>query len=145
MAVCTFFGHSDTPNEIFKSLKAQIISLITDKGVNKFYIGNHGHFDCLARKVLNELKQEYTHINYLVVLAYMPTKTSDSDLFDYSTAIYPEGLETVPPKFAIDYRNKWMIRNSDYVITYVTKIVGGAYKYKEIAKRKNKIIIELSE
>ena len=50
----------------------------------------------------------------------------------------------VPPRFAIDYRNKWMIDHSD-VITYVRRSFGGAAKSKTLAAKKNKTVIELSE
>ena len=57
--------------------------------------------------------------------------------------ILPEGIETVPPRFAISYRNKWMIEQSDYVITYVIHSWGGAAQFKELAEKKGKTVIEL--
>ena len=38
-------------------------------------------------------------------------------------------------RFAIDYRNRWMIDRSDYVVTYVVHDLGsGAAKYKRLAE-----------
>lgn len=59
--------------------------------------------------------------------------------------MYPEEVESAPKRFAICKRNDWMINNSDIVVTFVTRNYGGASKYKELAKKKGRKIIELSE
>jgi len=56
----------------------------------------------------------------------------------------PEGIETVHPRFAISWRNKWMIEQSDYVVTYITHSWGGAAQFAEKAKRQKKGIINLA-
>ena len=57
---------------------------------------------------------EQTHgISYEIVLAYLPN------------------------------RNKWMIDHSDIVITYVHRSFGGAAKFKELAEKKNKVVIQI--
>ena len=56
----------------------------------------------------------------------------------------PEGIETVHPHFAISWRNKWMIKQSDYVVTYITHSWGGAAQFAEKANRKKKVLISLS-
>ena len=141
MAV-TFFGHQDTPNEIEPSLRTTLVDLIENHGATEFYVGNNGKFDTMVRRQLENLSQTYP-ITYNVVLAYLPTKKSEYD--DYTNTIYPEGIETIPKRFAISYRNKWMIRQSDVVVTYVTHTYGGAWQFKVIAQRQGKMVIELSE
>ena len=79
---CTFFGHANTPDEIEPSLRSALIHLIENKNVNMFYVGNHGNFDCMVRRTLKQLKLEYPHIDYAVVLAYMPPKKSPFDHSD---------------------------------------------------------------
>ena len=59
--------------------------------------------------------------------------------------VLPDGIETVPPRFAINYRNKFLLENADFVINYVTHAWGGAAKYKQMAEKKQKRIIELGE
>jgi hypothetical protein len=59
--------------------------------------------------------------------------------------LYPEGLEPVPPRFAILHRNKWMLDNTDYVVTFVTTSVGGAAFEKREAERKKRIVLELAQ
>ena len=138
--VCTFFGHKDTPKEIEPTLRSTLINLIENKNVNVFYVGNNGNFDTMVRRQLEDLSYTYP-ITYSVVLAYLPTEKNKYD--NLTNTIYPEGLETVPKRFAISRRNKWMIQQSDVVVTYVTHNFGGAWQFKEMAKRLRKPIIDI--
>ena len=137
-----FFGHKDTPKEIEPTLRTTLVDLIENKNVTVFYVGNNGNFDAMVRRQLEELSQTYP-ITYSVVLAYLPTKKSEYD--DTTNTIYPEGIETVPKRFAISYRNKWMVEQADVVVTYVIHGFGGAAQFKAVAQRLGKKIIELSK
>lgn len=128
------------PKEIEPTLRSTLIDLIENKNVNVFYVGNNGNFDTMVRRQLENLSQLYP-ITYSLVLAYLPTAKNKYD--DSSNTIYPEGLETVPKRFAISWRNKWMIQQADIVVTYVTYSFGGAAQFKEMAKRQGKTIINL--
>ena len=135
MSICTFFGHRFIPDIIEPALRSALADLIENRGVDLFYVGNHGGFDGMVRRVLRELSKKY-EIRYFVVLAYMPEKRDGSDHEDYSDTILPDGIETVPKRFAITYRNKWMLRGSDYVVTYVTHEIGsGAAQFKRLAEK----------
>ena len=138
----TFFGHKDTPKEIEPTLRTTLVDLIENHGATEFYVGNNGNFDTMVRRQLENLSQTYP-ITYNIVLAYLPTKKSEYD--DYTNTIYPEGIETIPKRFAISYRNKWMVEQSDIVITYVARTYGGAWQFKGMAERQRKTVIELSE
>ena len=138
----TFFGHKDTPKEIEPTLRSTLVDLIENHGATEFYVGNNGNFDTMVHRQLEDLSQTYP-ITYNVVLAYLPTKKSEYD--DYTNTILPEGIETVPKRFAISYRNKWMVEQSDIVVTYVTHTYGGAAQFKALAERQGKTVIELSE
>lgn len=48
------------------------------------------------------------------------------------------------PKFAINYRNEYMLEKADTVIAYITHDWGGAAKFTAQAKKKGKHIINLS-
>lgn len=140
LKTCTFFGHRDTPQTVKASLQAVLCDLI-EQGVDRFYVGNQGNFDAMAAALLKELEQS-RGIRFEIVLAYLP---KERDPFFETHSILPEGIENVPPRFAIEYRNKWMIDHSDIVITYVRCSFGGAAKFKTLATKKNKTVIELSE
>ena len=96
----------------------------------------------MVRRQLEDLSQTYP-ITYSVVLAYLPIEKNKYD--NLTNTIYPEGLETVPKRFAISWRNKWMIQQSDVVVTYVTRTYGGAWQFKAMAERQGKTVIELNK
>ena len=141
MASCTFFGHRDCPETLKSKLREMLIDLITNHNVDMFYVGNQGRFDTIVRGVLQELKKEYPQIDYAVVLAYMPGKRTEYDV--YSNTILPEGIESVHPRYAISWRNNWMLSQSDYVVTYITHAWGGAARYAAKAAPQGKIVINL--
>ena len=143
--ICTFFGHRFVYENIESRLRATLIDLIEKHRVNLFYVGNHGGFDAMVCRALKSLSEKYPS-TYRVVLAYLPTAKSRFAPEDDPNTVLPDGIETVPKRFAISYRNKWMIRRSDYVVTYVTHTVGsGAAQFKALAQKQGKTVIELSE
>ena len=142
MATCTFFGHRECPDSIKIKLREILIDLISNHDVDMFYVGHQGRFDAIVRSVLQELKKEYPQINYSVVLAYMPEKQTEHN--DNSDTMLPEGIESVHPRYAISWRNNWMIQQSNYVVTYITHSWGGAAQYAEKATRSGKVVINLS-
>ncbi len=125
-------------------LQLVLTDLIEHHGVNAFYVGNQGNFDKMVIFLLKSLKQKYPHITYAVVLAYLPKGhiSLDLDAQDFSTTIFPEGIEKVPKRFAICWRNKWMIRQSDIVVTWVVRD-GGAARFESLAERQGKRLIKL--
>lgn len=137
--ICTFFGHRDAPAEIGNKIEFEIEKLIQEHSVTHFYIGNNGNFDNMALQAILKVKRKYNNINYEIVLAYMPTET-----VDYNT-LFPEGIENIPKRFAICFRNKWMIKHSDYIIAYVDRTFGGAYQNVTYAQRQGKTVINLSK
>ena len=131
MFACTFFGHGDSPDGLFLILKDTIVNLLIHHQVTVFYVGTHGNFDTMAYRAVKELQVEYPEIRVYRVLAYMPKEEVPDSLF-------PEGVELVHPKYAISWRNKWMLDHSAYVVAYVVRNYGGAAKYVKQAKRKCK-------
>ena len=142
MAACTFFGHRDCPEGIKVNLKKEIERLICDRQVDTFYVGTQGSFDRMAYSTLKELRSKYIHIKVYRVLAYMPQNDAVSkDNAEGEDTILPEGIERVHPRYAIVWRNNWMIDHSEYVIAYITHPTGGAYQTVERAKEKDRTVI----
>lgn len=142
MAACTFFGHRDSPDSIFPMLQNSIEGLILSQSVNKFYVGNQGRFDSLVLKALRELKTTHPEISYYVVLDYLPEKQMT---YEPEITLFPEGLETVPRRFAITHRNRWMVDHSDFVIAALSRDFGGAADAVRYAKRQDKVVIACGE
>ena len=143
MVACTFFGHRDCQDEIKPKLRAVLADLIENHNVDMFYVGHQGQFDAIVHRVLKELKAEYPTVIYAVVLAYMPSEKTEYD--DYSDTMLPEGIESVHPRYAISWRNDWMIKQSDYVVAYITHTWGGAAQYAEKARRQKKIVLNCAD
>ncbi|MGN0341686.1 MAG: SLOG family protein [Roseburia sp.] len=141
--VCCFFGHKDAPHGIEERLTAVLTELISE-GVDSFLVGNQGGFDSIVLHSLRMLKEKYPHITYSVVLAYMPGAKEEWSTYEPLETIYPEGLESVHPRYAISWRNKWMIRESDVVVTYITHSWGGAAQFAELAEKKMKRVINIA-
>lgn len=139
--ICTFIGNGNAPHSLKESIRTKLTYLIENCCADTFYVGNHGNFDLMVRAVLRELKIIYPNIKYAVVLAYLPTKKIENDEM-WEETIFPEDLETIPQRFAIIKRNEWMINQSDIVVTYV-KHIGNSEKFKSIAEKRNKRIIEI--
>lgn len=143
--VCSFFGHKDAPSEIYEQLVDCIEDLIINRGISNFMVGNQGGFDSMVLKTLRELKQQYPNVCYNVVLAYMPGERQEYELYDPAETFLPEGIETAPKRFAISWRNKWMVRESDVVVCYITHSWGGAAQFVEYAERQGKEVINLAK
>ncbi len=141
MISCAFLGHRDCSENLEKYIFDAIEGLIKENGVLNFYVGNHGNFDSIVLRVLRRMKKTYPQISYAVVLAYLPRKKTELDNYYCDETLFPEGLESVPPRFAISYRNKWMIFNSDYVIAYLEHTFGCTAKFIDFAKARNKTVI----
>ena len=138
---CCFFGHREVTHNIKPKLTEIIEKLITEDGVTDFYVGHQGQFDSMVFQVLKELKVKYPKIRYTVVLAYMPNEHI-KEIYGEDT-LFPDGMESVPKRFAISKRNDWMLKHSDIAVFYVWKITGGAAKFKEKAKKKGLRIIDV--
>ena len=138
--VCTFFGHRNAPQQIEPALKQVIADLITLCHVSLFYVGHQGNFDAMAIKLLSEFEKQYD-IRYYVVLAYLPKRQEPGMQDDHM--ILPDGFEKFPPKFAVDHTNRWILAQSDMVVTYVRSPAGGAAHSKAMAIRQEKTVIEL--
>lgn len=98
----------------------------------------------MVLKTLRILSKKHK-IKYAVVLPYpIEIKKELAEYEDYET-IFPELLERVPRRYGIDKRNRWMISQSDVVITYVNTCIGGAAKYAEICEKKHLEVIKLGK
>ena len=139
----TFFGHRYVQKEIEPMLRSTLIDLIENRGAELFYVGNQGGFDAMVTRVLRELSDRYP-IRAYTVLAYLPVgEYGASD--ELLPTVLPEGIETIPRRFAITFRNRWMIAQSDFVVTHVTNhIASGAAQFKALAEKQGKTVINLT-
>lgn len=141
---CCFFGHKDAPSSIYDKLEEAIEKIIAEGEVTGFLVGNQGQFDSMVLKALRRMKEKYPHISYNVVLAYMPGEKEEWIPYEFGETMLPEGIESVHPRYAISWRNKWMVNEAEIVIAYITHSWGGAARYMEMAAKKGKQIINIA-
>jgi uncharacterized phage-like protein YoqJ len=140
--VCTFCGHHDADSSIYPALLVAIEKVVLENQVTLFYVGNQGSFDHMALKAIKELKERYPQISYSIILAYMPGEKTDYDNDQACDTLFPDGLETVPRRYAIVHRNRWMVDHSDCIIAFVQHGWGGAAQTLKYAQNKRLIIVE---
>lgn len=141
--VVSFFGHKDTPSTVKPFLEQTVQRLIEENEDITFLVGTHGAFDLMAQSVLKQAVERYSRIICYIVLAYVPI-SGNAERYALPTLV-PEGIESVPKRFAITFRNNYMVRECDTVICYITHDWGGAAQFVEKAEKKGKTVINLSE
>ena len=146
--VITFCGHTQfTPTtDCFN----RIISFLTERvGDNPadIYLGGYGAFDLFAYDCCKKYKERNPKVLLWYITPYMPSEDRQeyfkAQRKRYDGIIYPE-IEEKPKKFAISYRNKWMVDKADWVIAYVMRTWGGAYSTYQYAKKKGKEVLNLA-
>ncbi len=138
---CTFIGHRDCPDEIEEKLYETVECLIIKNGVKNFYVGTQGKFDYIVYRVLADLKSKY-NIEIYVVLAYLDEKKK---YYNEKFTVFPEILETIPKRYAIIKRNKYMINKSQFLVSYVNNSFTNAYIFMKGAIDKNLKIINIGK
>jgi len=140
--VCAFFGHRDAYTASDSLIESNVRQLI-DRGVSSFWCGGYGKFDAKCAHVVHGLKRDYPEMELVFILPYLTgSRFYEPDFYD--AVLFPEGLEAVPPRFAIARRNQWMVKNSDIIIAWVDHTWGGAYNTCRIAVKQGKEVINLA-
>ena len=140
MKTCTFFGHRDCPDSMEDRLYQTVETLIVTQDVNCFLVGDKGNFDRIVHRVLHHLQNQYI-ISCTVVLSSLSSWPPRG--FEKNT-LFPWGIEAVPPRFSILYRNQYMLNCADMVVAYVSHPFGGAAQFIEKAIKQNKPVINLA-
>ncbi len=135
------FGHSD----FCSNAKQEILLLdFLEKNVGgsrvEMLLGGYGNFDRFAYNVCKKYKAAHPNVTLIFVSPYLQTSKSSKD---YDAVIYP-GIEGKPPKFAILYRNRYMVERADLVVVFVNRGYGGAYTAYIYAQKMGKPIFNLS-
>ncbi len=139
--VCCGFGHSNLHTNKEKELEMMIEKLISYHNVKTFMTGDMGKFDKMFSSAVRTAKRKHKDIKLILVLPYLSVKINKyKDYYEnfFDEIILPEDLIRVHYKRAITERNKWMINNSDYVLTCVYR-EGGAFTAMKYAEKTGKL------
>ena len=106
---CFFIGNRHAPSDIKGQLIKVVEQHITEYGVDTFTVGHYGEFDHIVQSVLRELKKHHESIKLYLLTPYALTQKKDIPE-GFNGSFYPEGLETVPMRYAIVQANKFADR-----------------------------------
>lgn len=144
----TFFGHSDfyagNKYDKYKEKALALLESIAADSDVEFLLGEYGGFDSFAYTVAAEFAKSHPKARLTHVLAYIKPKEDYSPFRRFDSTVYPE-IETVPKRFAIIHRNRWMANEADAVIAYVAHGWGGAYQAYKYALGRGKRVFNLYE
>ena len=145
--IVTFCGHSSFCKT--EEYEKKLLSFLEERVGNRsaeMYLGEYGGFDSFAYDCCKKYKENHPKISLVFVTPYITPEyqknhlSYQKDRFD--SIIYPE-IENTPLRFAISFRNKYMVEQADFVIAYIDHQTGGAYQTYKHAKKKKKQIFNL--
>ena len=147
--IISFCGHSNfqKSKEYEKKILIILQNTVGDNHVD-FYLGGYGAFDDFAYECCKKYRETHPLVTLIFVTPYITPEYQKNHLQNeknrYDNILYPN-IESKPPRFAITYRNKWMVEQSDYVICAIDHHWGGAFKTYQYALQKKKIIFNIFE
>ena len=133
-----FIGHADAPEALLEQLTQTVERLIVKENVACFYVGGYGNFDRLAALAVRQLKRRYPFVLLMLVLPYHPAERPVPVPDGFDGTYYPEGMETVPRRYAIVRANRKMAENVDWLVAYVCHAASNARSILEYAQRREK-------
>ena len=111
------------------------------------YLGDYGNFDAFAYECCKKYKATHPNISLIFITPYLTESFHRNRLQHlqdkYDFIFYPE-IEDKPKRYAITYRNRYMVEKADYLIAYVSHDWGGAYQTYKYARRRGKNILNLA-
>ena len=146
---CCFCGHSDISydTDTREKIKAIAEDLILNHNVSEFWVGHYGRFDGCCSSVIRELQKTYKDIKLELVIPYITKGINEyRELYykDYDNILMADIPLNTPQKFQIIKGNEYVVDNSDFIICYIERHYGGAYRTFTYARRKKKEIFNVS-
>ena len=147
--IITFCGHSKfikTPQ-----MEEKLMCLLEERVGDipaQFFLGGYGGFDDFSYQCCKQYQKNHPKTKLIFVTPYITAEYQKNHLScakdRYDEIVYP-GIENKPKRFAILYRNKWMVDAADLVIAHIQYPYGGAYQTYRYAQKEGKSLFNLSE
>ena len=145
MKSCFFIGHRDADERLLPQLIRTIEQLVSQENVTCFYVGGYGGFDRIAAGAVKQVKRRHPEIILMLVLPYHPAERPVQTPYGFDGTYYPEGMDTVPRRFAIVQANKHMVDNVDWLVAYVRHGACNSWKILEYAQKQGVSCININE
>lgn len=137
MKSCFFIGHREADERLLPRLVSIVERLVMVENVSCFYVGGYGGFDRIAASAVKRVKQSHPEILLMLVLPYHPAERPVETPYGFDGTYYPEGMESVPRRYAIVQANKSMVESVDWLIAYVRHGGSNSQKILEYAKKRS--------
>lgn len=141
MKVCFLFGHRDSPYSIQPKIEEAVEHHYLGHGVRHFIVGGYGDFDRMAAGAVKAVKHCHSDICLSLLIPYHPAERPAEIPPGFDGTLYPEGMESVPQRFAIVRANQYMVKNADTIICYV-KHFGNTRALLEQAEKRSDLYVE---
>lgn len=145
MKSCFFIGHREADERLLPWLIRTIEKLVSQENVTCFYVGRYGGFDRIAASAVKQVKRRHPEIMLMLVLPYHPAERPVETPYGFDGTYYPEGMETVPRRFAIVQANKRMVENVDWLVAYVRHGASNSRKILEYAQRQGLLCVNIND
>ena len=146
--IVTFCGHAKFQRT--EKYERKILTFLEEKVADRpadMYLGDYGEFDGFAYDCCKKFKETHPTVSLVFVTPYLTVQYQKNHLeyqkTRYDSIIYPE-IEDKPLRFAISYRNKWMVKKADYIVCGIEHDWGGAYQTYQYAKKQKKPIFNVT-
>lgn len=135
MKYCFLFGNWDTPYGIQAEIEKAVERHYLEYGIRQFYVGSYGAFDSMAASAVKAVKKKHGDIRLFLVIPYHPAQRPVKLPHGFDGTLYPDGMKSVPNKFAIVQANRSMVKSADSIICYA-KHIGNSRKLLALALRR---------
>lgn len=149
---CCFTGHRDIPEaekeRLYRELYNEISALIK-KGVTRFRCGGARGFDTMAALAVMDIKKLNPKISLIVDVPcrnqHLNWNAEERSAMDYIMSVANE-VNVLSPYYyngCMQYRNRYMVDHSLYLVAYQTKAFGGSAYTVLYAKEQGLTIIKI--
>lgn len=145
MKTCFFIGHREADERLLPCLISTIEKLVSQESVTCFYVGGYGGFDRIAASAVKQVKRGHPEIMLMLVLPYHPAERPVETPYGFDGTYYPEGMETIPRRYAIVQANRRMVDNVDWLIAYVRHGASNSQKVLEYVQRQGLPCININD
>ncbi|MDE7439833.1 MAG: SLOG family protein [Clostridia bacterium] len=149
MSVCAFTGHRNLTNTDFDELLLErVVENLVKTGTKRFLCGMAVGFDMKAAQAVISLKEKYE----IELVACLPCANQSERFSAKSKQLYEQllskcdevsVLEPVYVSGCMHKRDRYLVDNSDILVSFLRKSSGGTHYTVNYAKKKDKKIIEL--
>ena len=121
--IISFLGHSNfIKTETYEEKMLLLLEEKVGDAPANFYLGGYGDFDYFAFECCKKYKSKHPSVSLIFVTPYITVEYQKHHLNHqkerYDSIVYPE-IENKPIKFAIIYRNRWMVEQADFIVCYI--------------------------